>query len=339
MKIVVIGGTGLIGSKLVRKLRDHGHQVVPASPDTGVNTITGEGLTEALTGAKVVVDVSNSPSMEDGAVLKFFETSTGNLLAAEKAAGVGHHVALSVVGTERLSESGYFRGKIAQEKLIRRASIPYSIVHATEFFEFIKRIADEATEGNKVRLASVLIQPMAAEDVASAVGMISEGKPVNGIVEVAGPQQFRLDELIRRVLSEVEDARYQHVIQDKNRFRYRAKIELVVAQLDQSVGFRDEQRRKLVELIMSETQTPTRFGQYDYYLVMYQAGQIAEAKLKPLFEDRQWALLNRQLNQMRGMEQFLRIQGLLPPLKVVQPPQRRAVGPNRRARLASETSP
>jgi uncharacterized protein YbjT (DUF2867 family) len=207
MKIVVIGGSGLIGSKLVRKLREHGHHVVSASPDSGVNTLTGEGLAEAVAGAAVVVDVSNSPSFEDAAVLKFFVTSTGNLLDAEAAASVGHHVALSVVGTERLSESGYFRAKIAQEKLIRRSSIPYSIVHATQFFEFIKRIADDATDGNTVRLAPVLIQPMAAEDVASAVGRISIGSPVNGIVEVAGPQQFRLDELIRRVLRERDDPR------------------------------------------------------------------------------------------------------------------------------------
>jgi len=207
MKIVVIGGSGLIGSKLVRKLREHGHQVVAASPDTGVNTLTGEGLAEAIAGAAVVVDVSNSPSFEDAAVLKFFETSTGNLLKAEAAAGVGHHVALSVVGTDRLSESGYFRAKIAQEKLIRGSSIPYTIIHATQFFEFLKRIADDATDGNTVRLAPVLIQPMAAEDVASAVAMISMGSPVNGIVEVAGPQQFRLDELIRRVLSERDDPR------------------------------------------------------------------------------------------------------------------------------------
>jgi len=207
MKIVVIGGSGLIGSKLVRKLREHGHQVVAASPDSGVNTLTGEGLADAIAGAAVVVDVSNSPSFEDAAVLKFFETSTGNLLKAEAAAGVGHHVALSVVGTERLSESGYFRAKIAQEKLIRKSSIPYSIVHATQFFEFIKRIADDATDGDTVRLSPVLIQPMAAEDVASAVARISIGSPVNGIVEVAGPQQFRLDELIRRFLSERDDPR------------------------------------------------------------------------------------------------------------------------------------
>jgi uncharacterized protein YbjT (DUF2867 family) len=207
MKIVVIGGSGLIGSKLVSKLREHSHEAVPASPDSGVNTLTGEGLTEALEGAAVVVDVSNSPSFEDAAVLDFFQTSTSNLLDAEAAAGVGHHVALSVVGTERLSESGYFRGKIAQEKLIEGSSIPYSLVHATQFFEFIKSIADAATDGTTVRLAPVLIQPMAAEDVASAVARISVGPPVNGIVEVAGPQQFRLDELIRRGLEEVHDPR------------------------------------------------------------------------------------------------------------------------------------
>jgi uncharacterized protein YbjT (DUF2867 family) len=207
MKIVIIGGTGLIGSKLVRNLREQGHQAVPAALDTGVNTLTGEGLAEALNSAAVVVDVSNSPSFEDTAVLKFFETSTSNILNAEGAAGVGHHVALSVVGTERLSESGYFRAKIAQEKLIRESSIQYSIVHATQFFEFIKSIADAATVGNTVRLAPVLIQPMAAEDVAGAVGRTSVGSPVNGIVEVAGPQQFRLDELIRRVLRARGDPR------------------------------------------------------------------------------------------------------------------------------------
>jgi uncharacterized protein YbjT (DUF2867 family) len=207
MKIVVIGGTGLIGSKLVRKLREQGHQAVPASPDSGVNTLTGEGLATALNGAAVVVDVSNSPSFEATAALNFFETSTGNILKAEAAAGVGHHVALSVVGTERLLESGYFRAKIAQEKLIKRSSIPYSIVHATQFYEFIKRIADDATDGNTVRLAPVLIQPMAAEDVASAVARVAVGSPVNGTVEVAGPQQFRLDELIRRGLRERHDQR------------------------------------------------------------------------------------------------------------------------------------
>jgi uncharacterized protein YbjT (DUF2867 family) len=200
MKIVVIGGTGLIGSKLVAKLTEHGHEAVPASPNTGVNTLTGEGLADVLRGASVVVDVSNSPSFADEAVLAFFTTSTTNLLAAEAAAGVGHHVALSVVGTERLSESGYFRAKIAQEKLIKASAIPYSIVHATQFFEFVKSIAQEATDGNTVHLAPVLIQPMAADDVAKAVGRTAVGAPLNGTIEVAGPEQFRLDELIRMAL-------------------------------------------------------------------------------------------------------------------------------------------
>ena len=222
MKIVVIGGTGLIGSKLVRKLREQGHQVVPASPDTGVNTLTSEGLAQALNGAAVVVDVSNSPSFEDTAVLTFFETSTGNILIAEAAAGVGHHVALSVVGTDRLSRSGYFRAKIAQEKLIRDSSIPYSIVHATQFFEFMKRMADDATVGNTVRVAPVLIQPMAAEDVASAVARVAMGTPVNGVVEIAGPQQFRLDDLIRRGLSERHDPR--EVIADPEARYFGAKL-------------------------------------------------------------------------------------------------------------------
>ncbi len=207
MKIVVIGGSGLIGSKLVNKLRERGHEAAPASPASGVNTLTGEGLTEAIEGAAVVVDVSNSPSFEETAALKFFQTSTGNLLDAEAAAGVGHHVALSVVGTERLSESGYIRAKIAQENLIKESSIRYSIVHATQFFEFIKSIADAATDGDTVRLAPMLIQPMAAEDVASAVADVAVGPPVNGIIEVAGPQQFRLDELVRSTLRERHDPR------------------------------------------------------------------------------------------------------------------------------------
>jgi uncharacterized protein YbjT (DUF2867 family) len=207
MKLVIIGGTGLIGSKLVTKLREHGHEAVAASPVTGVNSITGEGLAEALQGASVVVDVSNSPSFEDTAVMEFFTTSTRNLLRYGAAAGVKHYVALSVVGTERLSESGYFRAKMAQEKLIKDSSIPYSIVHATQFFEFVKNIAAAATEGNTVRLAPVLIQPMAADDVAKAVGRIAVGPPVNGIVEVAGPEQFRLDELIRKGLRARQDPR------------------------------------------------------------------------------------------------------------------------------------
>jgi uncharacterized protein YbjT (DUF2867 family) len=207
VKIIVIGGTGLIGSKVVTKLRESGVEAVAASPNSGVNTITGEGLAEVLTGASVVVDVSNSPSFDDAAVLAFFETSTRNLLAAESAAGVRHHVALSVVGTERLAESGYFRAKIAQEKLIKASSIRYSIVHATQFFEFMKSIADAATDGHTVRLAPVLVQPMAAEDVATAVARVAVGAPVNGIVEVAGPEQFRLDELVRRYLSAHDDPR------------------------------------------------------------------------------------------------------------------------------------
>jgi len=207
MKLVIIGGTGLVGSKLVATLRDHGHQAVPASPDTGVNTLTGEGLPQALTGADVVVDVSNSPSFEDAAVFKFFHTSTRNLLAAEKAAGIRHHVALSVVGTERLIESGYFRAKIAQESLIRSSPIPYSILHATQFFEFVKSIADGSTVDGTVRLPPVLIQPIAADDVAEALGRVSVGIPVNGTREVAGPEQFRLSELIRIGLRARQDPR------------------------------------------------------------------------------------------------------------------------------------
>jgi uncharacterized protein YbjT (DUF2867 family) len=207
MKIVVIGGTGLVGSKLVAKLDEQGHDAVPASPNSGVNTLTGEGLSEVLEGAQVVVDVSNAPDWEDDAVMHFFETSTRNVLAAEAAGDVGHHVALSVVGTDRLTESGYFRAKLAQEKLIEGSSIPYSIVHATQFFEFVKGIADEATDGNTVRLPPALFQPMAANDVASAVARVAVGPPLNGIVEVAGPEQFRLDELVRGVLKASNDPR------------------------------------------------------------------------------------------------------------------------------------
>lgn len=207
MKVVIIGGTGLIGSKLVSRLRDGGHLAVPASPDTGVNTLTGEGLGQVLTGAAVVIDVSNSPSFDDAAVLKFFKTSTGNLLAAEAAEGVGHHVALSVVGSDRLTESGYMRAKVAQEKLIRGSTIPYSIVRATQFFEFSKRIADEATVGNTVRVPPVLFQPMAADDVADAVCRVALGAPLNGVVEVGGPQQFRFDEFLKLGLSARHDPR------------------------------------------------------------------------------------------------------------------------------------
>ena len=206
MRIAVIGGTGLIGSKVVTKLRDDGHEAVVAG-FPHVNTLTGDGLSEALSGADVVVDVTNSPSLEDAAALNFFTTSTRNLLAAEAAEGGRHHVALSVVGTERLSESGYFRAKIAQEELIKAGPIPYSIVHATQFFEFVKSIADAATTGNVVKLSSALIQPMAADDVASAVARIAVGPPINGVVEVAGPEQFRLDGLIRIGLAAKGDPR------------------------------------------------------------------------------------------------------------------------------------
>src|SRR5215471_9521182 len=186
MKIVVIGGTGLIGSKLVVKLREHGHDVVAASPNTGVNSITGEGLAETLKGAAAVVDVTNAPSWEDAAVMEFFEKSTGNLLKYGAEAGVKHLVALSVVGTERMLASGYFRAKLAQENLIKGSSLPYTIVRATQFFEFVKAIADFSTDGNKVRLSNALIQPMAADDVASAVGKIAADTPVKGTVEIGG---------------------------------------------------------------------------------------------------------------------------------------------------------
>jgi uncharacterized protein YbjT (DUF2867 family) len=212
MKIVVIGGHGRVGSKIVEKLGGHGHDAVAADLGTGVNTLTGEGLAEALDGAHVVVDVSNSPSFEDAEVLEFFQTSTRNILAAEQAAGVGHHVAMSVVGGDRLPDSGYLRAKVAQEQLIRASSIPYSIVRSTQFFEFVESIAAAATDGDTVRVPSASIQPVAADDVARAVGRIAVGTPVNGIVEVAGPERFRFDELIRHGLSARNDPR--HVVAD-----------------------------------------------------------------------------------------------------------------------------
>jgi uncharacterized protein YbjT (DUF2867 family) len=214
MKIVVIGGSGLIGSRLVNGLRERGHEAVAASPTSGVNTLTGEGLADVLNGASVVVDVSDSPFWEDAEVLKFFETSTRTLLSYETAAGVGHHVALSVVGTDRLSESGYFRAKIAQEELIKESSIPHSIVRATQFFEFLKKLADISFDGERVRLPDAFFQPMAADDVATALGGIAVGPPANGIVEIAGPEQFRLDELVRRRLAALNDSR--EVIADPN---------------------------------------------------------------------------------------------------------------------------
>jgi uncharacterized protein YbjT (DUF2867 family) len=207
MKIVVIGGTGLIGSKLVTKLGEHGHEAVAASPDTGVNTLTGEGLVDALAGASVAIDVSNSPSFEDTAVLEFFQRSTRNLLAAEATAGVRHHVALSIVGAERLPDSGYLRAKVAQERLIEKSSIPFSLVHATQFFEFVQSIADGATDGGVVRMAPVLFQPVASDDVAQVVGGTAVRAPLNGRVEVAGPEQYRMDEFFRTVLADQQDPR------------------------------------------------------------------------------------------------------------------------------------
>jgi uncharacterized protein YbjT (DUF2867 family) len=207
MKIVIIGGSGLIGTKLVNNLRQLGHEVVAASRSSGVNTLTGEGLAEVLTGAQVVVDVANSPSFEDKAVLEFFETGGRNLLAAEAAAGVGHHVALSVVGTERLLASGYFRAKMAQENLIKASKIPYSIIRATQFFEFVSAIAQSATDGQTVRLSPALLQPIVSDDVAATVAEIAVGGPLNGTVELAGPEPIRLDELVRRFLSANRDVR------------------------------------------------------------------------------------------------------------------------------------
>ena len=207
MNLVVIGGTGLIGSKVVAKLKERGHEAIPAAPNTGVDTLTGRGLPEVLQGASVVVDVSNSPSFDEAAVMDFFTTSTRNVTKYAIDAGVTHYVALSVVGTGRIPDSPYLRAKDAQEKLIREAGIPYSIVHATQFFEFIARIADAATEGMTVRLPAVLIQPMAADDVATEVGRIAVSAPLNGIVEVAGPQQFHFDELVRQGLRARRDPR------------------------------------------------------------------------------------------------------------------------------------
>jgi uncharacterized protein YbjT (DUF2867 family) len=207
MKIVVIGGTGLIGSKVVRRLEAHGHEAVAASPNTGVNTLTGEGLAEVLAGAAVVVDLSNSPSFEDAAVLDFFETSTGNLLEAETSAGVGHHVALSIVGTGRLPDNGYFRAKIAQERLIETSGIPFSIVHATQFFEFVPAIADTAAVGSSVRMPPAAFQPIAGDDVADAVARAALGDPLGGHVEIAGPDRYAMDEFFRQALAAAGDSR------------------------------------------------------------------------------------------------------------------------------------
>ncbi|HYK49331.1 MAG TPA: SDR family oxidoreductase [Terriglobales bacterium] len=228
MKIVVIGGSGLIGAKAVSDLRQRGHEVVAASPSTGVNTLTGEGLAEALTGAQVVVDVANSPSFEDKPALDFFEMSGRNLLAAEKAAGVKHHVALSVVGTDRLtgsgpgSLSGYFRAKMAQENLIKASGTPFTIVHATQFFEFVKNIAQSSTDGSTVRLSSVLMQPILSDDVAAAVADVAVGRPINGMVEVAGPDRIRQDELVRQYLDASGDPR--KVVTDDNAGYYGIEV-------------------------------------------------------------------------------------------------------------------
>jgi uncharacterized protein YbjT (DUF2867 family) len=258
MKIVVIGGTGLIGSKLVTKLREHGREAIAAAPNTGVNTLTGEGLAEVMKGASVVVDVSNSPSWEEAAVLNFFVTSTRNLLTQEAAAGVGHHVALSVVGTQRLSESPYFRAKIAQEKLIKESSVPYSIVQATQFFEFVKGLADVSMVGDKVHLPPVLFQPMSADDVATAVGRVAVGQPVNGTVEIGGPEQFRIDELVRRRLAQLGDPR--EVVADPNALYSGARI-------NDSTLVPDKDAR------LGETRYET--------WVTQSAGQVPQAKSKP----------------------------------------------------------
>ncbi len=207
MKIVVIGGTGLIGSKLVQKLRERGHDVLAAAPSTGVNSITREGLAQAMDGTDIVVDVANAPSWEDKAVLEFFETSSRNLLAAEAAAGVRHHVALSIVGTERLPENGYFRAKVAQENIIKASGIPYTILRATQFFEFVGGIAQSATVGEEIRVSPALIQPLASDDVVAALADVTLDAPINGTVEVAGPEAMPLDELVRRFLRATQDTR------------------------------------------------------------------------------------------------------------------------------------
>jgi uncharacterized protein YbjT (DUF2867 family) len=222
MKIVVIGGSGLIGSKLVNRLRHKGHEVLPASPNSGVNTITGEGLAAALAGAQVVVDVANSPSFEDKAVLAFFETSGRNLLAAEAAAGVGHHVALSVVGSERLPDSGYLRAKLAQESLIKASKIPYTILRSTQFFEFVNSIVQSGTAGQTVRMSPALLQPVMSDDVVAALADVTLGAPVNGIIDLAGPERFRFDEIIRQFLSATQDTR--QVVTDMHARYFGAKL-------------------------------------------------------------------------------------------------------------------
>lgn len=207
MKIVIIGGTGLIGSKTAARLRGKGHEVLAVSPNTGVNTVTGEGVAEALAGAEVVIDLANAPSWEDKAVLEFFETAGRNLLAADAKAGVKHHIALSIVGTERLSDNGYFKAKLAQERLIKESSIPYTIVHSTQFMEFLKGIADEATVGTVARLSPAAFQPIASDDVADVVADVALGKPLNGTIEIAGPERGPMNEIIARYLKAANDPR------------------------------------------------------------------------------------------------------------------------------------
>jgi len=236
MKIVVVGGTGLIGSKLVNKLGELGHEVMAAAPNTGVNSITGDGLADALKGASVVVDVTNAPSWEDEAVLKFFETSTRNLLSFGAGAGIGHYIALSVVGTERLIESGFFRAKLAQENLIKAASIPCSIVRATQFFEFVTKIADYSTQDNQVRLPPALIQPMAGDDVAGALARIATNSPVKGTVEIGGPEQFHLDELARKALAAFQDPREVICDADARYYGIRVSERTLVPDKDARLG-------------------------------------------------------------------------------------------------------
>ena len=223
MKIVVIGGTGLIGSKAVAILRQGGHEVIAASPDNGVNTITGEGLTEAMAGTAVVIDLANSRSFEDKAVLEFFETSGRNLLAAESAAGVGHHVALSIVGTDRMPDNGYFRAKVAQEKLIEASGIPYTIIRSTQFLEFLRGIATTSTEGNSVRISPGLFQPIAADDVAAIIADVAVAPPRNGIVEIAGPERAPFNEIVARYLKAVGDPR--KVVRDPEARYFGGKVD------------------------------------------------------------------------------------------------------------------
>jgi uncharacterized protein YbjT (DUF2867 family) len=222
MKIVVIGGTGLIGSKVVTRLGEHGHEALAAAPNTGVNTLTGEGLAKALAGADAVIDVSNSRSFEAGPAMEFFQTSTGNVLAAEADAGVRHHVALSVVGTERLPGSGYFRAKIAQEELIEGSSIPFSLVHATQFYEFVPAIADSSSDGKTVRMAQVAFQPIAGDDVAQAVARVAVGTPLDGRMDIAGPEEYRMDEFFRQALAERDDTR--EVVTDPHALYFGAEL-------------------------------------------------------------------------------------------------------------------